>query len=188
MEKEQAILSFLSVISLISFFVTLTIQKTSSRIKNGILMDQDFDKPQAFHREAVPRSGGLATMISLIFFIVIYYLLFGRFLNDYLFLPIALFVIGFLEDINFKTNPNVRLFLMIMILSLSIVFLSINIDNMDVPFLKGWFQNRFFESLFILLCFLFIINGANLIDGFNGLLTIHLIIINFILLLININN
>ena len=28
------------------------------------------------------------------------------------------------------------------------------------------------------MCFLFIINGSNLIDGFNGLLTINLIIIN----------
>ena len=36
--------------------------------------------------------------------------------------------------------------------------------------------------------FLFIINGANLIDGFNGLLTINLIIINIILTYININN
>ena len=37
-----------------------------------------------------------------------------------------------------------------------------------------------------MLCFLFVINGANLIDGFNGLLTINIIIINSILLYINI--
>ena len=35
---------------------------------------------------------------------------------------------------------------------------------------------------------LFIINGSNLIDGFNGLLSIHLIIINLILLFLNLNN
>ena len=45
-----------------------------------------------------------------------------------------------------------------------------------------------FSSIFVLLCFLFVINGANLIDGFNGLLTINLIIINIILAYININN
>ena len=49
-------------------------------------------------------------------------------------------------------------------------------------------KNWFFSLFFILICFLFIINGANLIDGFNGLLTIHLLIINFILLYINLNN
>lgn len=188
MQSEQAILSFLSIVSLISFFVTLVVQKISSKIGNGILLDQDFDKPQAFHKEPVARSGGLAAMISLMAFIIIYYFLFGRILNDYLFLSVALFFIGFLDDVKIRTNPNIRLILMILILVLSIIFLSINIDNMDVPFLKMWMQNRVFEIIFILLCFLFIINGANLVDGFNGLLTIHLILINFVLLLININN
>ena len=45
----------------------------------------------------------------------------------------------------------------------------------------------FLQHLYFL-CFLFVINGANLIDGFNGLLTINLIIINIILAYINIEN
>tara|TARA_B100000676_G_C17922265_1_gene756172 strand:- start:362 stop:1006 length:645 start_codon:yes stop_codon:yes gene_type:complete len=49
-------------------------------------------------------------------------------------------------------------------------------------------MNPIFSKLFVLLCFLFIINGANLVDGFNGLLTIHLLIINIILFFINLNN
>ena len=49
-------------------------------------------------------------------------------------------------------------------------------------------SSHMFSSIFVLLCFLFVINGANLIDGFNGLLTINLIIINIILAYININN
>ena len=72
MQSEQAILSFLSIVSLISFFVTLLVQKISSKIGNGILLDQDFDKPQAFHKEPIARSGGLAAMISLMAFIIIY--------------------------------------------------------------------------------------------------------------------
>ena len=188
MFSEQATQSFLSIITLVNFFVILIVQKFSNKIGNGILLDQDFNKPQAYHKEPIPRSGGLASFISLIFFILIYNLLFGRILNDYLFLSIIFFSIGFLEDIKFKTNPNTRLVFMIVALSLSIIFLSINIDNVDISFIKSWMSNRFFEIIFILLCFLFVINGANLIDGFNGLLTIHLIIINFILLLINIEN
>ena len=39
-----------------------------------------------------------------------------------------------------------------------------------------------------MLCFLFIVNGANLIDGFNGLLAIHFLIINSIFLLINLTS
>ena len=38
------------------------------------------------------------------------------------------------------------------------------------------------------MCFLFIVNGANLIDGFNGLLAINLIIINSILAYINLRS
>ena len=49
-------------------------------------------------------------------------------------------------------------------------------------------SNEIFSIFFILLCFLFIINGANLVDGFNGLLTIHLIFINLTLLFLNLNN
>ena len=45
-----------------------------------------------------------------------------------------------------------------------------------------------FSSIFVLFCFLFVINGANLLDGFNGLLAINLIIINIILAYMNINN
>ena len=48
-------------------------------------------------------------------------------------------------------------------------------------------SNHLFSSIFVLLCFLFVINGANLIDGFNGLLAINLIIVNIILTYININ-
>ena len=48
-------------------------------------------------------------------------------------------------------------------------------------------SNDIFSSIFVLLCFLFIINRANLIDGFNGLLAINLIIINIILTYINIS-
>ncbi len=188
MQAESIEFNFLSFFSIIAFFITLVTHKFSNKIGNGILLDQDFDKPQAFHKEPIARSGGIASMISLIVFISIYYFLFGKMWNDYLFLPFSLFVIGFFEDIKLRTNPNIRLILMIIVLIISTVFLSINIDNMEVPILKTWMQNRVFETIFILLCFLFIINGANLIDGFNGLLAIHLIIINFVLLLINIGN
>ncbi len=77
---------------------------------------------------------------------------------------------------------------MISVLILFIVFFSINISGVDLPFLNIWMRNSIFSIAFILLCFLFIINGANLVDGFNGLLTIHLLIINVILMFLNFNN
>ena len=96
-----------------------------------------------------------------------------------------MFLIGFLDDLKIKISPSRRLVLMIIFLFLCIRFVPIEILNIDIPFLSALLGNNFFSSLFVLLCFLFVINGANLIDGFNGLLTINLIIINSILAYIN---
>jgi len=99
-----------------------------------------------------------------------------------------MFLIGFLDDIKVKVSPSKRLLLMIIFLFFSIYLLPIKIFNIDIPFLLNFLQIDIFSSIFVLLCFLFIINGANLIDGFNGLLTINLVIINSTLLYINISN
>jgi UDP-N-acetylmuramyl pentapeptide phosphotransferase/UDP-N-acetylglucosamine-1-phosphate transferase len=77
---------------------------------------------------------------------------------------------------------------MIIFLFSSIYFLPIEIFNINIVFLETFLEIRIFSSIFVMLCFLFIINGANLIDGFNGLLTINLIIINMILLYLNISS
>ena len=111
MMNESAQLSLLSVISLLSFFVALLISKYSNKIGNGIILDHDFEKPQAFHKELIPRSGGLACIISLSTFFILYNLLFKQFLFDYFILSILIFSIGFLEDIKFKISPKYRLVL-----------------------------------------------------------------------------
>ncbi len=188
MGSESAILSFLSIISLTSFFVVLITKKFSERIKNGILLDKDFSKPQAFHEKAVLRSGGLAGIISLIFFFIFDYFLFQKFSFNYLVLSLPIFIIGFLEDLKFGISPNKRLVLMIVSLLIFIIFSSTYLMGISLGFLKIWMHSRIFSVFFILLCFLFIINGANLIDGFNGLLIIHLLIINLIILFINLDN
>ena len=180
--------SFLSIFALITFFIFLAVSKFSYKIKKGIFLDKDFLKPQAFHHQAVSRSGGIAGIISLNIFFSIYYLLYSKILYEYIFISFLMFFIGFLDDIKIKTQPLFKLLLMIFFLTFSIYFLPVTISNIDIPFLTDLLQNNFFSTIFILLCFLFIINGANLIDGFNGLLTINLIIINIILVYININS
>ena len=65
---------------------------------------------------------------------------------------------------------------------------SIQINQIDLIFLNKLLTVNIIYIFFIVLCFLFIINGSNLIDGFNGLLAFQLIIINSLLLFINIDN
>ena len=188
MGTESIEASFLSIFALISFFIFLVVSKYSHRIRGGALLDKDFLKPQAFHYIPVTRSGGIAAIISLSIFFYIYYLLYAEVLYNYILISYSVFLVGFLDDLRINIKPFKRLMLMVFLLFIIIYFLPIKIFNIDVPFLSSFMSSHLFSSIFILLCFLFVINGANLIDGFNGLLTINLIIINIILTYININN
>ena len=188
MGTESIEASFLSIFALFSFFIFLIVSKFSDKISNGVLLDKDFSKPQAFHTLPVTRSGGIAAIISLSIFYGIYYLLYSKILFDYIFISYSMFLIGFLDDLKIKVEPFKRLLFMIFFLLIVIHFLPIKILNIDIPFLKFLIESNLFSSIFVLLCFLFVINGANLIDGFNGLLSINLLIINIILASINAKN
>ena len=188
MGTESIEASFLSIFALISFFIFLLVSKYSHKIRGGTLLDKDFLKPQAFHDQPITRSGGIAAVISLSLFFIIYYLLYSKILYDYIFISYSVFLVGFLDDLKINIKPLKRLSIMIFLLFVLIYFLPIKILNIDIPILSSLMSNHIFSSIFVLLCFLFVINGANLIDGFNGLLTINLIIINITLTYININN
>ena len=110
---EQSLIesSFLSMFALISFFIFLLVNKYSHKIKNGALLDKDFFKPQAFHELPVTRSGGVACLISMNIFYVIYYLLYSKILFDYIFISASMFLIGFLDDLKINIKPSKRLFL-----------------------------------------------------------------------------
>jgi len=188
MQNESLEFSLLSIFSFLSFFTFFIIQKFSHKILGGSLYDNDYDKPQAFHKNDIPRSGGLACIISFLIFVTLNNLLFQSFHLNYLVIGTGLFLIGFLDDIKFKFSPKTRLALMTVFLLLSVKVFSIQIDGIDLIFLNQILSINIFYFFFIILCFLFIINGSNLIDGFNGLLAFQLIIINSILLYINIEN
>ena len=59
------------------------------------------------------------------------------------------------------------------------------IENTGIGFLNRFLEIDIFALFFVCLCFLFIINGSNLIDGYNGLLSIHTLIILINLFFIN---
>ena len=188
MGTESIEASFLSIFALITFFIFLIISKYSFKIKNGVLLDTNFSKPQAFHETPVSRSGGIAAILSLCVFFYIYDLLYSEILYNYIFMSFSMFLIGFLDDLRLYIKPNNRLILMILSLFILVYFLPINLFHVDIPILSSLLEIKLFSTIFLTICFLFLINGANLIDGFNGLLTFNLIIVNFILTYLNISN
>ncbi len=181
-------LNFFIIFSLISFVLTFLIAKYSKIFFFDSLLDKDFLKPQAFHKEPIGRVGGITILFLFSLFILFYFLVSGVFLKDYFTVSLLLFFLGFLDDVKIKIKPNIRLILMLSLLVFCIYIFSIQVPKSGLEFLNLWLENNIFQMCFVLLCFLFVVNGANLVDGFNGLLAIHFLIINSIFLIINLSN
>ena len=135
MGTESIEASFLSIFALVSFFIFLIVSKYSQKINNGVLLDVDLKKPQAFHDTPVTRSGGLAAIISLSIFFGIFYILYSKILYEYIFICYTMFVIGFLDDLKIRIKPLIRLLIMIISLFILVYLLQIKILNMDISFL-----------------------------------------------------
>ena len=101
-------------------------------------------------------------------------------------LSISFFIIGFAEDIKIHAKPELRLFYLLIISFLIIFYFNIQVLNTQITFLNNIiFSNKFLSIIFTCFCLLFIINGCNFIDGFNGLLILQTIIILGILYFVN---
>ena len=142
MQSDLIHLNFLSLFSLTCFFVFLVIQKYSSKIGSGILLDKDFDKPQSFHKSFVSRSGGLASFICLIIFFYFNYILFNKIYFDYLFLGSLIFSLGLSDDLKLNVSPNLRLLLMVLIILFFVNYFTINIGKVDLIFLNNFLTNN----------------------------------------------
>ena len=152
------------------------------------LVDKNFSKPQAFHTNPTPRIGGLFFFLNFLVFTIFYTFYFSDTVPFAVFGIIPFFLIGFFDDIKIFESPKFRIITLIMFIIICIFFLEINIVNTGFEILDNLLINyTIFKYLFLILCFLTIINGSNFIDGFNGLLIIHAIIITSILLYFNIN-
>ena len=152
------------------------------------IADDEFTKPQAFHKFPAIRSGGITILFFLIFFSIFY-----ENTSDYYFsiitLSVFFFTIGFFEDIKIYTKPEIRLLYLLTTSFLIIYYFNIQVLNTQINFLNNIISsNKFYSIIFVCLCLLFIINGCNFIDGFNGLLILHAIIILGILYFINVHN
>ncbi len=179
MLTENITHSFVTISGLFSFIIFLLLSNYSNRYK--FFLDKDFKKPQAFHNVSTPRVGGLASIISFLVVSTTFYYIFETKILEYIVISTLLFILGFIDDIKILIKPSLRLIIMTSIMLFSLIYFNIEIPDTGFWFLNRWLDNSVFNYCFLLLCFLFIINGSNLIDGFNGLLAIHLILINLII-------
>jgi len=157
--------------------------------KNNLkfLVDNEFDKPQAFHLSPTPRLGGLTIFLTLNLVFLFLYFSQGIIYFEYLSFCTLFFILGFLNDLKINIRPKLRLFIMIFFLLALIIINKFNIEKISLEYLENLMNIDIFALFFVCLCFLFIINGSNLIDGFNGLLGIHALIIFLVLMFIDLN-
>jgi len=150
------------------------------------LIDDQFNKPQAFHQSAISIAGGLGIFSSLLILFFNFWLFKNLIFFEYFSICTLFFILGFVDDIRVNIKPRTRLILMIIFLVFLIKYNNLYVEKTGIEFLNKWLENSEFLSLiFICLCFLFVINGANLIDGYNGLLGLHSLIILLNLFFIN---
>ena len=179
--------------NLIFFFVLISVglffYKYFLRFLNKynlqLLIDDQLEKPLAFHEYPVSRSGGIGVFFS--FLILCLYLLLSKQIiyYDYLSFCTLFFILGLSDDLKLSVPPKFRLILMIIFLITLIITNKFYIESTGIEFLNRFLEIDIFALFFVCLCFLFIINGSNLIDGYNGLLGIHSLIILINLFFVN---
>jgi UDP-N-acetylmuramyl pentapeptide phosphotransferase/UDP-N-acetylglucosamine-1-phosphate transferase len=156
---------------LVGLFATLFIMRSSLR-HSHMSADHDLSGPQKFHARVVPRVGGLGVMLAIVCGVVIAQL------ND---APVAralwllvvcslpAFVAGITEDLTKNVSPRRRLLAAAISASLAVWLLDAVLTRTDIPVvdpLIRWAPLAIALTVFIVTG---IANAVNIIDGFNGL-------------------
>ena len=183
MDLNNLILFFFLIVFGLFFYKYFTIFLSKYNI--NLLIDDEFKKPQAFHQSPISTSGGVGIFFS--FLIIFFYSFYLKQIVyfEYLSFCTLFFFLGLSDDLKLNLRPKLRLLLMIISLIILVILNKFYIQNTGITFLNKLLEIDIFSLFFVCLCFLFIINGSNLIDGYNGLLGIHSLIILINLFFIN---
>ena len=186
MELNNIIFSFL--LLFLGYFLKKYFLVMFQKSKFNLLNDDQLKKPQAFHENSTYRLGGIIIFSLLI--LVFLYLFFSKniFFIEYISFCTLFFLLGLIDDLKIYISPKFRLLTMIGFLVTLVILNKFYVERSGLEFLNNLLMIDIFALMFMCVCFLFIINGANLIDGFNGLLSIHASIIFIVLFVINMVN
>jgi len=181
--KEYLSISIIIIIS--NIFLIFLIKNYKKKFLN-ILLDNEFSKVQSFHKKPTLKVGG----IFIFFYIILAYFFFrdSLFLKDIFYISIPIFFFSLLEDLKIKIKPFTRLVLLFITIFFCVKFFNLTIYSVQIYSIDKFLNSsQVISFLFATLCIVFLINGSNFIDGFNGLLGIHSLIIIFVLSIINYN-
>jgi len=186
MDLNNLILFFILIAFSLFFYKYFLILQKNYNLK--ILIDDQLKKPQAFHESPISICGGAGIFLSFLILCLYLFLTKQVIYYEYLSFCTLFFILGFSDDLKLNLRPKFRLILMIVFLIILIIANKFYIENTGIDFLNRFLEIDIFALFFVCLCFLFIVNGSNLIDGYNGLLGIHTLIILINLFFINFIN
>ncbi|KQU75015.1 MULTISPECIES: glycosyltransferase [unclassified Rhizobacter] len=156
---------------LVAFCATLLILRISFRHGN-LLADYDLSGPQKFHSRVVPRVGGLGVMAAILGGVMLAQTK-GTSQAQLLWLLVLsatpCFITGIAEDLTKKVSPRKRLIATAISAALAAWLLDAVIRRTDIPGvdqLIGWYPFAMALTLFVVTG---VSNAVNIIDGFNGL-------------------
>jgi len=149
----------------------------------NFFLDKDFKKKQSFHYRPTPKFGG----IFLILFLFLSLCFFEKnfFLIKIIIISTFFFFLGFFGDLFKSFRPHHRFLIMILGCLIFLIFFDIKIFDFQFHLFDTLNKKIYFSYLIVLFAIIFIVNGANFIDGFNGLLIIHVMILFAILAYLN---
>ena len=172
------------VLSLLAFAVsvvsTLLIVRSSSTHAR-FSADADFGGPQKFHHRAVPRVGGIGIALGLMAGVVMLEPLRGegeqRFAALLLLCGIPAFASGLFEDISKRVEPRYRLVATAASALLAVLALGATIHRTDIWGLDWIAGFAIGGACLAVLTAAGIANAINIIDGFNGLASMCVVMI-----------
>ena len=148
--------------------------------KNQLMLNSTGQSHQIYNQDyQVPLSGGI--------FLMSYFYYNNQYFNFILICYLSIFfILGLFADLNIVKSPIYRFLGQILLIIFFVIYLDISIFDIRVNWINNLLENYYFNIFFVLFCFLVLINGANFIDGNNGIsLGYFLIIFTLIFNLIN---
>ena len=162
----------------VSVMVTLSVIHFA-KTKGLNLLDHDLSGPQKFHAAAVPRVGGIGIVIALVAAVPVVWVLdasAGRLAAGFLLCGVPAFAAGLIEDFTKRVTPKARLLATGVSATLALWLLGAAISRTAIPGLDWLVSFTAGSVLVTVFAVAGIANSVNIIDGFNGLASMCVVI------------
>ena len=133
MESSKIIFPVLLLI--LSYFFNKYILVILKKFKLNQLIDNQFEKPQAFHESATYRLGGIVIFLLLILVFLYLFYFENIFFPEYISFCTLFFLLGLVDDLKINIKPNIRLSLMFGFLIILIISNEFYIEKIGLEFL-----------------------------------------------------